>query len=74
MPRPILTGNTKVHIPSSGCDDCAALEYRVGQIETIISSLSDTTYTLAGSGNEVVLIGSDGSRSTASVAAVASCQ
>lgn len=74
MPRPTMPGNTKVHIPSIGCDDCAALEYRVEQIERIIGSMSEVTYTLAGNENEVVLIGSDGSRSAASVIAVASCE
>lgn len=75
--RPKLRCNTgAVHLPE--CDDCSALESRVGQLEEDVASLDErvsdieqsgvgVTYAISILGHTIVLTGSDGSRSTAAL-------
>lgn len=38
MRNPILCGKNRANLPSSGCGDCAELNYRISQIEEWINN------------------------------------
>lgn len=38
MRKPTMCGNNRLHVPESGCGDCAELEYRIKQIEDWINN------------------------------------
>lgn len=68
MRNPTICGKNRVNLPQSGCSDCEELEYRISQIEKNI-----VKYRLEVDGDTVSLVGSDGSKSTVTITATASC-
>lgn len=69
MRKPTICGKNRINLPTSGCSDCEELEYRISQIEKNI-----VKYRLEVDGDTVSLVGSDGSTSTVTITATASCE
>lgn len=68
MRNPTICGKNRINLPQSGCSDCEELEHRISQIEKNI-----VKYRLEVDGDTVSLVGSDGSKSTVTITATASC-
>lgn len=44
MRNPTMCGKNRVNMPTSGCDDCTALEYRINELERWVATFEADGY------------------------------